>query len=290
MDSHQARYSLLAAIAAISMATIGVFSRFSGLPSETLTFFRLFIGALLLLALLSWQRRALMPGRAAWIGSLVSGGFLAGFILFYIQSMNHTTMATAIFMVYLGPILATILAWFFRGQRLSALQWGLMVLALFGFVLMQQGSNFSLSNIGVVYAALAMLCYGGFIFVNGGLPVDAEPVVTAFWQLLAGALVMLPMLFWRESNWAFSVPEWGWLFVVGLWPGFIALYAAIVALKHLPTGVYGTITYLEPVAVSVFGWVMFAELLSVQQLIGGVLIVGAGVGQALAHSRIPAAH
>lgn len=290
MNSVQTRFSALAAIAAISMATIGVFSRLSELPSETLTFFRLGIGAVLLLVLTFWQRRALMPALSDWLGSLLSGAFLAGFILFYVQSMNHTTMATAIFMVYLGPILATLLAWLLRGQNLSALQWGLMALAMLGFALMQQGSDFSLGNIGVIYAGLAMLCYGGFIFVNGGLSAHAEPVVTAFWQLAAGALVMLPVVVLRSHGWVFSPAEWGWLLLVGVWPGFIALYTAIVALKHLPTGVYGTITYLEPVAVSAFGLLLFAEPLSMSQLFGGGLIISAGIGQALAHSRIPAAH
>lgn len=283
------QYGLIAAAAAISMATIGVFSRYSGLPAETLTFFRLGLGALCLAFVIVYQKKAVVMPRPTMIRCLISGAFLAGFILFYILSMNHTLMANAIFMVYLGPVLATLLAWLFRHQRLTVMQWGLMGLALSGFVLMQQGVSLSVLNLGMVYASFAMLCYGGFIFVNGGFAHNADPTVTAFWQLLSGALIILPAILIAGHSWQFSALQWPLLVMVGIWPGFLALYWAILALKHLPTGVYGTITYLEPVAVSIFGWVLFTEHLSLLQLAGAALIVLAGIGQALAHARSPGA-
>lgn len=283
--STRLNYSIIAATAAVSMATIGVFSRYSQLPPETLTFFRLALGAACLFVLLRVQRKSTQLMSAALWRSLLSGAFLAGFIVFYVMSMNHTTMANAIFMVYLGPVLATLLARVFRHQHLSGLQWGAMALALTGFVFMQQGVALDILNQGMIYATLAMACYGGFIFINGGLPAQADATVTAFWQLTAGAIVMLPIMLMAGQNLVFSMSDWGWLILVGFWPGFIALYCAIIALKHLPTGVYGTITYLEPVAVSIFGWVLFAEYLTAWQLFGGALIIVAGIGQAWLHSR-----
>jgi len=55
---------LLALVAAVGMATIGVISRVTGLPAESITFYRLGLGAACLLAYL------LLTGRAAGLSAL----------------------------------------------------------------------------------------------------------------------------------------------------------------------------------------------------------------------------
>lgn len=72
-----------------------------------------------------------------------------------------------------------------------------------------------------------------------------------------------------------------WLLAIGFIPGCVALYCAVLALQRLPTAVYGTLSYFEPVAVIVFGWLFFAETLSAGQFLGCVLILGSGIGPAL---------
>ncbi len=63
-----------------------------------------------------------------------------------------------------------------------------------------------------------------------------------------------------------------WIALAGIFPGFIAIYCAIIALQHLPTRVYATLAYLEPVTVILAGWWLFNESLTSLQL-GGVLLI-----------------
>jgi drug/metabolite transporter (DMT)-like permease len=72
-----------------------------------------------------------------------------------------------------------------------------------------------------------------------------------------------------------------WLLAIGFIPGFVALYCAVLALERLPTAVYGTLSYLEPVAVILFGCLFFSETLSASQFLGSLLILGSGLGPAL---------
>ena len=123
---------LLAVVAAVGMATIGVISRITGLNAESITFYRLGLGALFLLGYLLLTKRhaglTTLPGRQV----VISGSLLAAFILFYVQAMNYTQMANAILMVYLAPIVAAIAAHALFNERLAAAQVLLIGLALFG--------------------------------------------------------------------------------------------------------------------------------------------------------------
>lgn len=283
MNSTNSFYLGCALIAAVSMATIGVLSRYSGLPAEQVTLFRLSIGALFLALLVFLQQKSfhLRPSEIAHAG--LAGALLSGFIIFYVQAMNWTMMATAIFFVYLAPIVAALLGRVFYKEILTRVQIAFMLLALLGFFLMQQGLALADVNRGILYALLAMLCYAGFIFINRRSPATADATVYAFWQLLLGSFIVLPICALTGVTWSFSTSQLWLMLLVGFLPGFVALYAAILALKNLTTSVYGTLAYLEPVTVAIFGWVLFDESLTPVQIAGALLIIAAGILQTISH-------
>ena len=127
-----------AILAALFMGTIGVFSRKTGLNPEVITFFRLFFGAGFLVILLLVSRRLrLLLTWPTW-PVIVNGLMLAGFIIFYIQAMNLTTMANAIMVLYLAPLIAAVFAHFFLGEKLNAPSVILICTALFGFAMMME--------------------------------------------------------------------------------------------------------------------------------------------------------
>ena len=71
----------------------------------------------------------------------------------------------------------------------------------------------------------------------------------------------------------------------GFFPGFLAGFCAVVALSRLPTATFGTLTYVEPVAVVVFGWRLFNESLSSLQMGGCIVIIFSGIFQTYLGSR-----
>jgi drug/metabolite transporter (DMT)-like permease len=273
----------LAILSALFMGTIGVFSKITGLPAETITFFRLFLGAgFLALGLLLTRRGGLLRRRPS-LPVAVNGALLAGFIIFYVQAMNLTSMANAIMLVYLAPVAASVFAHFRMGERLSGAGWALIGLAMFGFAAMMEfrldfagGGNHAA---GLGFAGLAMLCYAGFILVNRRMRPE-EPVLTrAFHQLLVGALVMLPFVLADPPS--ITAANALWLLGTGLVPGFLAITFAVMALSRLPAATFGTLAYFEPLAVVVFGWTIFGEALSPLQLAGCATIMASGCAKVL---------
>ncbi len=271
---------LTALLSALFMGTVGVFARMTGLGAEVITFSRLLLGAgfMLLLLLATGQLRRL----ACWPTwpVLINGVMLAGFIIFYVQSLAYTTLANAIMLVYLAPPIASVYAHFVLGERLTRLSVALIGLALFGFAMMLEckldlaGGGRHLLGLG--FGILSMLCYAAFILINRVIDERIHVYTRTLYQLLTGALVMLPLFVLRRPD--LPMQTWPWLAAIGLVPGFLATLCAVIALSRLPAATFGTLAYFEPIAVIVFGWVLFDELLSPLQLGGCLLIVGSGIG------------
>jgi drug/metabolite transporter (DMT)-like permease len=278
---------IAALLSALLMGTIGVFSKITGLTAETVTFFRLFFGAGFMLLFLLVVRQAGCLRRWPTWPVLINGSMLAGFIIFYVQAMNLTTMANAIMLVYLAPLTASIYAHFFLGERLNRASILLIAAALLGFAMMMEfrvdfssGSN---HFAGICLAAAASCCYAAFILINRTIKPHVHVYSRTFYQLLTGALIMLPFLVARPPE--ISAANWLWLIGTGIFPGFLAILCAVIALNSLPAATFGTLAYFEPIAVIAFGWLLFNESLSPLQIAGCLLILGSGIAKAWLSSR-----
>jgi drug/metabolite transporter (DMT)-like permease len=176
-------------------------------------------------------------------------------------------------------------------ERLNFAGWALIGLAMLGFAAMMEfkldfadGSNHAA---GLGLAALAMLCYAGFILMNRRIRPHVPVMTRAFYQLLVGALVMLP--FFLHTRPEITPVNSLWLLATGLIPGFLAITFAVAALSRLPAATFGTLAYFEPLAVVFFGWTIFEENLSALQLAGCATIMASGCAKALLASRTASA-
>jgi len=279
-------YLILALISAVSMASSGVIARLSSLPAAELTFYRLFVGAICLFALV------LILGKQAELKQkpdrriLLNGVLLASFMLCFLQAISFISLANAIMLVYLAPALAAIAAHFLFREKLDLASGLLIALSFLGFAMLQQFKlDLVLSEAqwpGFVYGMLSLLTYTGFLLANRHSGQSDSPLQRAFYQLMIGALCVLPFLNGTPIPAADSLI---WVFLAGFLPGFLAIYLAIVALEHLPTRVFGTLAYIEPVAVILAGWLLFQEKLSLLQLGGVALILLAGLTQSMLHQH-----
>ena len=262
---------------AVLMGTVGIFSKLSGMGAETITFFRLFIGAcFMFLFLFSKGETTLLLQRPS-PAVVCNGFFLAGFIIFYVQAMNYTTMANAIMIIYFAPLTAAVYAHFFMKERLRPFSLFLICLAILGFAMMLEfkldvGGDTNRA-IGLGLAAIGMLCYSAFILVNR--KITDHVYTSTFYQLLIGGAVVAPLFFFNISS--ISTKQWLLLLGTGFFPGFLAILMAVMALRKLQAAAFGTLAYFEPLAVVLFGWILFHESLSLLQIAGCLLILLCGI-------------
>jgi drug/metabolite transporter (DMT)-like permease len=286
-SSVPAKMLILATVAAISMGTIGVFSRLSGLDAATVTFFRLLIGGglLLVLMLLTGQTSQLRIKPHPLI--LLNGVMLAGFMTLFIASLNYTTMLVAVMTLYMAPVVATLAAHFLLNERLNRYSVTSVIVVLLGFVLViyqpDSTTSSALSWTGFALALGGMACYAGFILINRLIPGHYQEFTKCSWQFLVGALCVLPLLVGTEFS--LTTAQWGWMLLVGLIPGFLGIVLAVYSIKRMPAATFSTISYVEPIAAVLLGWVVFAESLTFIQITGCGIIILASIAQGIKPRR-----
>lgn len=277
-------YTLLALLSAVCMASSGVIARLSGLAAAELTFYRLAVGGLCLLLFVAVSGRlAVLKGKPDWRMS-VNGILLASFMLSFLHAIEYISLANAIMLVYLAPPLSAFIAHWLLHEKLDLLDSSLIVLSFFGFAMLQQFQFDLVVNTeqlpGLLFGLMSLLTYSSFLLLNRrALPAHSQ-LQRTFYQLLIGACCVLPFLTDMTLP---TQADLVWILLAGLFPGFLAIYCAIIALQHLPTRVYATLAYLEPVTVIIAGWWLFNENLSLLQLAGVLVIIGTGLVFAVRH-------
>jgi len=128
-----------------------------------------------------------------------------------------------------------------------------------------------------------MACYVAFMLTNRLIEERIHVLTRSGYQMFAGAICMLPLMLLQGD--VMTLPQWGWLTLAGIVPGFLAIVLAVVALRALPASTFGTLAYLEPITVVALGWMLFDQSLNTLQISGCSLILLSGIAQALLTNR-----
>ena len=238
--------------------------------------------------------------------AIALGGLMIGMSLAcYVTSTLLTTISNAVLFIYIGPVVCVVLARIFRKEPMSALQWVCLVAVFIGmlfgnnlmgfnesgffvdFNLVPFTPEFPQKGLGDAFGLASGFFYGASMFFNGYRK-DADTTARGVWNFIFAVLgagvitVVLNSLGANPGmeNWALNIhfTAFNWIGALLLWVicGPVALGFLLVAGRNLPAADYGTIAYWEvPVAIFV-GLVVFGEALTVNTILGGILIIGGG--------------
>ena len=238
--------------------------------------------------------------------AIALGGLMIGMSLAcYVTSTLLTTISNAVLFIYIGPVVCVVLARIFRKEPMSALQWVCLVAVFIGmlfgnnlmgfnesgffvdFNLVPSTPEFPQKGLGDAFGLASGFFYGASMFFNGYRK-DADTTARGVWNFIFAVLgagvitVVLNSLGANPGmeNWALNIhfTAFNWIGAMLLWVicGPVALGFLLVAGRNLPAADYGTIAYWEvPVAIFV-GLVVFGEALTVNTILGGILIIGGG--------------
>lgn len=240
---------------------------------------------LLLLALGRRLPRGVWWAKVAVLGALNIGVFFA---LLYVTASRLpggvaavlTASQTLLVAALAGPVL---------GQRVGRAQALAVVAGVVGIALVVLTPQARLDAVGVLAGAGAAVAtaFGIVLTRRWGRPVDA--VTFTGWQLVAGGLVLLPLLPVEglptapltAANWA----GLAWLALPGGAFGYLLWFDGIA---HLRAVAVSSLALLAPVTATVLGWLVAGQHLGPAQLAGGALTLAAVLAlQAPARSAAP---
>ena len=228
--------------------------------------------ALLLVCCLALRKNLLLPRRALLhslgLGALASGSFYGN-----IASVQYIPVGLAALLFFTYPPMIAALSLALREQvtprKLAAVSISFLGLAIMLGVSVQ---NVDLRGVGLALMAAAATALNA-VWLQRSVA-DRDPMVVTLWMMVAAATTLLAAaVVSGEVRWPIaSVGWWGLIGVVFFQSVCIPLY--FLAIPRIGALRSGVVTNVQPVVSIVAAYAMFGEVLTLVQMLGGLLVLG----------------
>ncbi len=261
--------------------TIGIFRRYIPFSSAFLTFSRGILGGLFLLGVAGIRKRkgAGVPGRDA-LRFAVTGAMIGINWILLFEAYSYTTVAVATLCYYMQPTIVILLSPLIFHERMTGKKAVCAAVSVVGMVLVSgvaDPGGGSAGNLrGVLLGLGAALFYSAVVIMNKKHP-GGDAVQKTTVQLFSAGLVMIPYLL-LKGGWPAGSPAAGdviLLLVVGIVHTGIAYLMYFEGMKGMSVQSVSMLSYIDPVSALVLSAVFLREPMSLWNMVGAVLIIGA---------------
>lgn len=263
----------------VIFGTIGIFVKYIGLPSGLIAATRGITGAVvIILVMLITKHKPDIKSVIKKLPVLIASGVAIGFnwILLF-EAYNHTGIPVATVCYYTAPIFVVVATPFVFKSKLKPRQLICVVLALLGVVavsgVLQNGTT---KITGVLLGVGAAVLYASVMIMNkfmGDVP-DYERTII---QLATAGLVVLPYAAVTSSDISVTPASIVLLAIVGVVHTGFAYLLYFGALKKLKSQTAAILSYIDPASAIILSSIVFAQLPTVYELVGVVLIMSAAL-------------
>ncbi len=240
---------------------------------------RLLFGSLLLLAVVrpdvrGWTRRT-------WVGVVGLGIALAGMNSLIYLAFEQIPIGVAVTVEFLGPLLVALA----QVRRWRDVVWP--VLAFAGVALLgAESSAGALAFGGLLLSAAAAVFWAGYILTSADLGRRLPGVDGLAVAMVVAAVVVVPIGAPQAAVAVVADPTLLAVFaLVGLLTSVLPYSLEFIALRRIPTRVFGVLSSLGPAIAAVAGLLVLSEALTALQLLALVLVSLASAGATLFASR-----
>lgn len=212
-----------------------------------------------------------------WI--LIASGIALGvnWILLF-QAYKYTTISNATICYYFAPVLVMILSPLILKESLNTLKVMCIVAALVGLVCIAGVSQTSGENdfVGVLYGLGAAVLYATVIFLNKRLK-DITGIESSIVQLGIAAVSLLPYVLLVDGVQLdkMTVKPIALLLIVGVVHTGVVYLLYFSSMRELSGQSIAALSYIDPVVAIILATIFLHEKMTIMQLIGGILILGA---------------
>jgi drug/metabolite transporter (DMT)-like permease len=200
-----------------------------------------------------------------------------------IAAFRVMPLAEATAVVFLAPLLVTLLAGPFLGERIGRSRW-LAVLVGFGGVLLVVRPGAGLNLAGVLWALTGAFCYAVYQILTRRLSHAEHPLRLLFYTALVGTAVTSAALPWFWVDTAPSATQWLLIASLGLYGG-VGHFLLIRAFRLAPASTLTPFTYVQLVWAALLGWLVFDNMPDAVSAAGMTVIAASGLWLALGARR-----
>ncbi len=251
--------------------TSGTFVKFLHLPSTTLAFFRLAVPTVVLFMYLSMNRVRLFRGNNMLL--LIASALNALRLFLYFIAFNMATIGNATLAASTTSMFIFLFSIVFLKEKMTVKKSLLLIAAFIGICVLYSNKPISFANkdfLGMSIAILSSAIYSITMIIFKKELQRYSKTETIFYQNVVGAFIFLPFLFFNKpfpALWQVSLAS-----VSGVMIGVVAFVMYFSLIKKVGPTVASLATFDTVISV-IFGVVIFHEQLTVNMIIGGIIIL-----------------
>ena len=265
------------ALAVVFFSTSPVLVRWAAasVTSYEIVFWRLFAAGIAVLAVARLRRQSLPPWRD--LPRFVLYGLIAALHFgLYVISLEYTTIAHSLALVYTAPIFVALFSWFFLKEGLLPRQWLGTAVAVVGIgVLAGLEPQLTRQMILGDLLALGSAVMFGFYSVAGRSQRDRYPLFAYAGTVYAlAALWLLPTAFLNFTPSAYTVPVISSLLALGLLPLALGHTLYNAALRRTSATMVNLVATQEVTGGVLLGILFLHEIPSLNTIVGALITLG----------------
>lgn len=268
----------LAAIVSVQLGAAIAKTRFDEVGSVGAATLRLVIGAVVLALVV--RPRVRHWNRAQWLGAIGLGLALGGMNVFIYLAFASIPIGVAVTIEFLGPLTLSLV----HTRRWRDVLWA--VLALAGVVLLGVGPSAVTQLGGIAFAVAAAVCWAGYIVMNRHVGSIIPGVDGLAVSMAVAMLVSLPFGLRTAVTGIVADPTLLIVFgAVAVLSSVLPYALEMLALRRMPTRVFGILQSLGPAVAALAGLLVLHEALSLVEVLALACVTAASVGVTVYSSR-----
>lgn len=277
---------LLSALGFGGMAIFAKIAYAAGVSPSMLLALR-FTLAVMMLAPLVWLKRVRLPRGRALAGFALMGALYTAQSQCYFTALMHASSGLVGLLLYVYPILVTMLAVALGWEKLDRRTFSLLALAIGGMVI-TLGDNLQGQPLGIVLGLLAAAVYAVYIVIGGRLTLDTEPLAATLVVMAVAALGNGAFALAGDAAMPPDATAWLAIGAIAL-STTVAITSFLIGIKYVGASHASIISTLEPVVTLCLGVALLGESASTGQLVGGTMVLTAVVLLAMRPRQQPLA-
>jgi drug/metabolite transporter (DMT)-like permease len=276
--SNNVRHALPGLIlGAVLIGLAPIFVRLAGVGPTAAAFWRVFLAlpVLFLLQRLTRDRAAPRTGestRYMWLAGLAFAGDLA----VWHQSIHLTSVANSTLLTNLAPVFLTLVLHFGFGEKHAPRFWLGLALALGGAAVLMAGSLRigPETFLGDACAIVTAMFYAAYqLLVSRGRQHFSALDVMLRSSAASAAVLLAITLATGERFWPGDAHAWTILLLLAVISHVGGQGLIAWAMAHLPASFSSVTLLVQPIAATVFAWLILGEGFGPQQVLGGAIVM-----------------
>jgi drug/metabolite transporter (DMT)-like permease len=276
-------------VAALFWSTGGVLGKSTHASGVVLSFWRMWIASTVLLVVVAATKR--WPSRVDFRRAAVAGVLFGLNICVFFIAIQSVTIATALIIAALAPVVALPVSVMFFGERATALKVVCAAISVVGVVVAvvvapATGSGTSSSTIGYLWAVLALVFWVAYLLVSKGVRRNVETVRFMFIVSFIGALTVSVLVVATSAHLGqIHGAGWAWVSILAIGPGIAGHGLVAWAQPRVDASVTSVLIQAEPVGATAAAWIVLGEHISLAQGLAMMGVVAALCVLAYSESR-----